>query len=413
VLNVLDYGAIGDGVADDTADIQNALNDAAGQRAIVYIPAGSYFLTANLLVQAGTTILSSGYVFGTGHHRLIANFVSTDNFPGYTGNGDITIIGGTWDVKGQNCAADEGYNVMSFTHAANIHIERAVVRNVAWSHGIEFNAINNGKWVDCRAEGFIDTNTNPEVDRQKAEAFQIDMAAVGSTSLAPFDNTPCKNITVQNCYAGPSAELGTWGTLTGSHTGKEFTGVYYDNIKVLDCRADQGTLKYGIHGERWRDFIISRCTLNGTAGTSIFMDACIGGVIEDNIVRSAGSNGINLTTTSGTVVAENSINDAAAYCVYLNNADNCNITDNYLYGGMTAAVKLYTGTNATEIRANTIRKGNGAAVALINASGTSTKNYFLINDLTGYGTGASVIQVDSGTVVKTIPNNTNIGSNLA
>jgi len=56
-FNVLDYGAVGDGVADDAPAIQSALeaaNTAGG--GTVYIPAGKFLLGNHLYVRAGTTL---------------------------------------------------------------------------------------------------------------------------------------------------------------------------------------------------------------------------------------------------------------------------------------------------------------------------------------------------------------------
>ena len=57
VENVTDYGAAGNGVADDTVSIQNAINAAnAAGGGIVFIPAGTYLLTSSLVPRRGVTI---------------------------------------------------------------------------------------------------------------------------------------------------------------------------------------------------------------------------------------------------------------------------------------------------------------------------------------------------------------------
>jgi hypothetical protein len=59
VYNVQDYGAAGDGVASDTAEIQAALN-AAADGDVVYFPPGTYMASGLTLSTDGVTLLGAG-----------------------------------------------------------------------------------------------------------------------------------------------------------------------------------------------------------------------------------------------------------------------------------------------------------------------------------------------------------------
>jgi hypothetical protein len=58
-VSVMDFGAVGDGVADDTAAIQLALD--AGENGAVYFPTGTYLVSSALTVNASTHVYGSGF----------------------------------------------------------------------------------------------------------------------------------------------------------------------------------------------------------------------------------------------------------------------------------------------------------------------------------------------------------------
>ena len=90
--NVLDFGAVGDGVADDTVAIQAAIDSGAME---VYVPEGNYLLSASL------TITTPIYFYGAGRNGT--NFKQNTNF-------DVFVI-------------DDGVGVMAGVSMANFTIE--------------------------------------------------------------------------------------------------------------------------------------------------------------------------------------------------------------------------------------------------------------------------------------------------
>lgn len=82
MASVLDFGAVGDGVANDTAAIQAAVDASVGK--VVIVPDGTYLLNSNVTRPAGgvTLIVSPGAYF-TGAGRMWQSHAN--NFHDYTG----------------------------------------------------------------------------------------------------------------------------------------------------------------------------------------------------------------------------------------------------------------------------------------------------------------------------------------
>lgn len=103
-----DYGAVGDGVADDTAALQRALNDLGlpGKASVLYLPAGNYKITSSLRLNWNAQIGG----FGWGGVGIVGDSPSTTKIT-WAGaqNGAMLIQDGgyatryariTWDGKG-------------------------------------------------------------------------------------------------------------------------------------------------------------------------------------------------------------------------------------------------------------------------------------------------------------------------
>jgi len=58
IISVKDFGAVGDGLADDTTKIQAALTAATGTT--LYFPKGTYIVTSNLTIPVDTHLLGTG-----------------------------------------------------------------------------------------------------------------------------------------------------------------------------------------------------------------------------------------------------------------------------------------------------------------------------------------------------------------
>jgi hypothetical protein len=202
-INVRDYGAVGDGVTDDTDAIQSAIN-AAGSGLVVF-PSGVFMTTGVKIRNKGTALRGDGR-FGTrirrlsgtaplidmsgtgtnlGHLRYdtISNFqVDGNNMPGtlirsyyadscvyrelsFTNCPDVsTDFVEVWDTRFENC---------TWEHCGAIGAPATLFRNSkeAGSFGYSEDNTNQIYFVSCRWEGFRDG------------AIRLDGAANGSTKL--------------------------------------------------------------------------------------------------------------------------------------------------------------------------------------------------------------------------------------
>ena len=80
--NVLDFGAVGDGVTDSAAAIQAAIDFAsANDGGIVFIPRGSYICSTGLILKRGVNLVGEG----TAHHAFYTN-------PAYQKTGTVLLV---------------------------------------------------------------------------------------------------------------------------------------------------------------------------------------------------------------------------------------------------------------------------------------------------------------------------------
>lgn len=153
--NVKDYGAVGNGVADDTAAIQAALNAGVAAGHSVFAPAGNYKISSHLLIGASSAPDNLGgfEFFGEGAGT-----------PGLTGGTNIIYYGGTnangvitCGLKFYRYCAIRHMSLSSNTHGAMTYgvlfndskISGAVVENVQ----VRFTDIAFGQLVGTGVNG--------------------------------------------------------------------------------------------------------------------------------------------------------------------------------------------------------------------------------------------------------------------
>lgn len=150
--NVKDYGAVGDGVVDDTAAINNALSAMGAIGGTVYFPAGDFKTTAFLDAEnfRGLTIIGSTGQFGFAGTRIIGSHTGKTilslvgslycHVQGITLEGDTAARPKTGLLLGRSSAASSGGHIL---YGIN-------VQGYYQQIGTAIIASEENTWINCQ-----------------------------------------------------------------------------------------------------------------------------------------------------------------------------------------------------------------------------------------------------------------------
>lgn len=184
VVNVRDYGAVGDGVTDDTAAIQAAATKAEGKS--LYIPSGRYLLSS-----ASVLLPSNVHVFGDGPDSCLIQ----PNYYSYSGS---------WDR-----AAAVDWNVFQMQPGTeNVLIEKLGLRGPFYSEDYSTNPVQNFPYSNgilCRGRDYQDRKSLPlegESRNIRIEKVSIEGFAEDGIQLDNVTDGWITNCEIKRCGRG-------------------------------------------------------------------------------------------------------------------------------------------------------------------------------------------------------------------
>jgi parallel beta-helix repeat protein len=344
-----DFGAVGDGVADDRAAIQAALDVADGAR--VCVPPGTYLVSDRLILRDNSVLYGAGYASEIRGGAGAFYILDTDDNVSHvhvshlrldsqdqTGNGCIRFQG-THDAVVEYCFI---YNAKSYTilmldqdgrEAQDIRIYNNLIDNTSGQSAIYAYASSTSVESECI---FVKGNT---INGSGGDAVNLNVAGhaiVANNVLNYFDEKGGSNAGVR-CDESHNGEI--VGNIIGPTDAGDPIGVYV---------ADSSDIT--VQGNECRDI--------GSQG--IYVDNSNNSIVNDNIVlNSGGSNdddaGIRINDAEDVVVNGNRSYDdrSTKYQSYgvleFGSSDYNIITDNACRGNSTSGVYV---SGANTVSAN-------------------------------------------------------------
>ena len=376
-ISIKEFGAVGNGIVDDTESIQNALK--ASKK--VYIPEGIYKVTKQIKVYSNTTLemhneaVLINYIL-TGSTSVLSNYDLGEIVTAYNGESNIKISGGTIlctpnqeyrDIflnKG-----DWGNQGITIAHGSNIAIENVRIQDVFRAHAIEITGCEDVTINNCLFDGWIGNPTydipGTETEAHR-EAVQIEDACVGASN-ANADGTQCKNIKIVNnkCKLVNST-YSAFPTAFGSHSNTDISEyIYIEGNEIVGCT--RAGISYGnfIHGSISKN-IIRACGRGIYSRLSKPMQDFI---IKENVISDIEEVGIYINSHSKSItITENTIEECGGVgigtnqnCFYMkihnNNFKNCNTLSK------DDCFARFYGMVESEIHDNTFLKDNSISIA--------------------------------------------------
>jgi len=274
IVSVKDFGAVGDGVADDTAAIQAALD---ATQAISF-PAGTYKVTSTLLVKNHNKVVygNNSVIAYTGTGWVInAQLVGGTLFPQYLQLNDLYIASGPNATGGI-------YWRFSYGTAKNISVQIPVTNQIAWQIGCDSAATGAyyNQFQNCNVQVYVGITAG--VANQKGWVFEV----VAVSGIAPNTNTFVGGRTSQTKIAWSISGLNNrliGPTVEGTESGGTCF-VIANAIQPLACGYNHITSPYveGLAGAN--AFSIASGYYNAivypfvtsTGGGTVFSDTAVG-----------------------------------------------------------------------------------------------------------------------------------------
>lgn len=309
-FSVLDYGAVGDGVTNDSAAVQAAINavSAAGRGAIVFPAGKTYFLNSQITLCNNLTVMGYGAKILMG--RAFAA-INTGLFKNFSGTNYVTpgSAVATSNVSFYGLEFDGGDAGVPNASVPNADMHGQFILIGGWTDGSGINGLNvqdcyfhdlEGSGVMCWKSSNINISNCKFVNHFSNETlavgsgiqFQQVTGAVVSGNI--FDH-------ISSGYSWHGMVALDWTTKSKDIV---ISNNVFQNMNQGDGMSFEGNVAPAGNLE---NVVVSNNVIRNCDGDGISADHCIDVVISGNTIQDVGGVGILLSQTDTVVISGNNL----------------------------------------------------------------------------------------------------------
>ncbi|MBQ7607811.1 MAG: right-handed parallel beta-helix repeat-containing protein [Desulfovibrionaceae bacterium] len=266
VTSVRSFGAIGDGMKDDTKALQAAISASEGK--ILCFPQGRYKISDTLYPKSDQVYLALGKVSIQRSNTKFMFWLLPDKNRiaknSYFGIKNIKFIDIEFDNNGRQVRGGETFTM---GYADNIQFYNCTFLNNRGTHAVEISGSRNIFFSRCSFLGCIENKV------EGREIIQVEYtttknaaasAANPTNNLADFQNLiiHSENIRLENCHFGPSSSFPAGTRAIGNHYSNR--PIFSPNKLIIkNCTFD------GLALGAIRSFIMKDVVITGSKFTNI------------------------------------------------------------------------------------------------------------------------------------------------
>lgn len=309
-VNVKSNGVVGDGIKDDTVDIQKIFS--SGNKKI-YFPEGTYKVTQPIRVEKNTLIECHPKAIikrmgGYSHRVLFINgeMGNFDYSSNYNGDGNIHFKGGTFDLNTKEFplnTVNSNISCFSFLHAKDCSFAEITIQNGQNGHYFQIASCKNVTITNSIFKNQYHTH----LTSYDFETIQVEEGtSISFPDFGSYDDTISKDVFVTNC-------------------------VFENVIRGVGNHSFPRDIDGLSPIRRSKNLQVKDCTFTNLIGSALFLEAYDNVTVEDNTIEQVSKeNGIYLYYTTNSKIKDNTLKSVGLHGIHLKYSMKNKVIDNFI-----------------------------------------------------------------------------------